>query len=75
LILRVGDGAAGWHVWATTLVDRMVMMWRGTIVARLHVRPLTEWIACLEAAGFDVASHPMSEGTPFANMLLTCTRR
>ena len=33
-------------------------------------RTLADWIAYLESLGFTVHSQPMSQGTPFANVLL-----
>ena len=33
------------------------------------------WIALLDALGFDVQSVPMSQGTPFANVLLVARVR
>ncbi len=33
-------------------------------------RPLAPWVALLESLGFELRSRSMSEGTPFANVLL-----
>ncbi len=70
LLLRVGDGAAGHRVWVTRVVDAMVTLVRGHRVVPQHVRTLPEWIAQLESLGFAVRAQPMSQGTPFANVLL-----
>ena len=43
---------------------------RGHKVSPTWGRPLAEWMALLERLGFGVRSIPMSEGTPFANVLL-----
>ncbi|MDT4880179.1 hypothetical protein FQZ97_1159090 [compost metagenome] len=43
---------------------------RGHKVSPTWGRPLTEWTALLQRLGFRVQSIPMSEGTPFANVLL-----
>ncbi|MDT4880176.1 hypothetical protein FQZ97_1159050 [compost metagenome] len=43
---------------------------RGHKVSPTWGRPLAEWIAVLQRLGFRVQSMPMSEGTPFANVLL-----
>ena len=43
----------------------------GYLVTNQWGRPLAEWIALLHALGFAVeSSAPMSQGTPFANVLL-----
>jgi hypothetical protein len=37
-------------------------------------RPLAEWQSLLQAIGFAVQARPMSQGTPFANVLLIADR-
>ena len=51
-------------------VDRIVTFVRGHRVMPQFGRPLTDWVARLRSLGFDVESRPMSQGTPFANVLL-----
>ena len=75
LLLRVGDAEAGWRFRVTLLGDWLITLVRGTPWPRFWTRPLTQWIALLERLGFDVDAQPMSEGTPFANVLLVATRR
>ena len=70
LLLRVGDEAATWRFRFTVAVDRLVMALRGHRLERLYCRPLAHWVAELEKLGFAVSPRPMSEGTPFANVLL-----
>ncbi len=70
LLLRVGDASAGLRFKVGSWVDRAVMVARGHRLEKLHCRPLEEWIATLERLGFRVEAVPMSEGTPFANVLL-----
>ena len=70
LLLRVGDEAPTLRFRLTLAVDRLVMALRGHRFDRLYCKPLTRWIAELEALGFAVAATPMSAGTPFANVLL-----
>lgn len=70
LLLRVGDEAPTLRFRVTLAVDRLVMALRGHRLDRLYCKPLTRWIAELEALGFAVAATPMSAGTPFANVLL-----
>lgn len=70
LLARVGDAAPTWRFRFTVAVDRLVMALRGHRLERLYCRPLADWIAQLERLGFTVSARPMSEGTPFANVLL-----
>lgn len=70
LLLRVGDASAGLRFRVSNWVDRVVTMARGHRLEKLHCRPLEEWIATLGKLGFRVEAVPMSEGTPFANVLL-----
>lgn len=70
LITRVGDADAGWPFHVSQLVDRCVTFVRGHRLPRMYCRPLTDWVALLERLGFRVRSQPMSEGTPFANIML-----
>ena len=46
---------------------------RGCRARPQNGRPLSEWIAQLVDLGFQVSHRPMSEGTPFANVLLIAT--
>lgn len=75
LLLRVGDAGAGWRFIVTSLGDRFITMLRGTLFPRFHCRPIEEWRALVEGIGFDVATQPMSEGTPFANVLFVARRK
>ena len=70
LLLRVASLSRSWRYRYTVLVDRAVMALRGHRLARLWNRPLGEWRQRLEQMGFGVEAHPMSAGTPFANVLL-----
>ena len=70
LLLRVGDAAARRGFAASQWVDRVVTFVRGHRVVPQFGRTLAEWVAQLESLGFAVRSQPMSEGTPFANVLL-----
>jgi hypothetical protein len=38
--------------------------------ARLNFRSVAEWRELLERSGFRCEAQPLSEGTPFANVLL-----
>jgi len=74
LLLRVGDAAAGWRFAVTSLGDRIITMLRGSIGPRFCCRTAAEWQALLESIGFVARMQPMSEGTPFANVLFVATR-
>ncbi len=70
LLLRVGDARAGLRFRYSQWTDRMAMLARGHGWMRLHCRGLDEWKKLLEQCGFKSATLPMSQGTPFANVLL-----
>ena len=70
LLLRVGDAASKRGFATSQWVDAVVTFVRGHRVVPQFGRTLAQWIAQLEALGFDVRSQPMSAGTPFANVLL-----
>jgi len=70
LLLRVGDADSRRGFAISQWVDRTVTRIRGHRVSPTWGRPLKDWKALLERLGFSVESIPMSEGTPFANVLL-----
>ncbi len=70
LLLRVGDAASRRGFAISQWVDRTVTRIRGHRVSPTWGRTLKDWMALLERLGFSVQSIPMSEGTPFANVLL-----
>ena len=71
LILRVGDASSTLGYRATWCVDAAVALARWGRVAPMYGRPLARWTEHLQALGFKLAAtRPMSEGTPFANVLL-----
>lgn len=75
LLLRVNDAGAGWSAALTRLSDQLATVARDRKWPRLHDRSLSDWIALLDRAGFDVRTLPASAGTPFANSLLVGQRR
>ncbi|HEX4375843.1 MAG TPA: methyltransferase domain-containing protein [Steroidobacteraceae bacterium] len=75
LLLRVGDARAGFRFRYGQWTDRMAMLARGHGWMQLHCRSLDEWRVLLEQCGFESASMPMSQGTPFANVLLVARAR
>lgn len=70
LLLRVGDMQARRGFAISQWVDRLVTRVRGHAVSPTWGRPLADWVALLEGLGFAVQPLPMSQGTPFANVLL-----
>lgn len=70
LILRIGDANAGLGFKISNWVDNTVFLCRGHKLSRLYCRPLSDWLALLNKMGFHVEAKPMSEGTPFSNVLL-----
>ena len=70
LLLRVGDAASRRRFAASQWVDRLVFLLRGCLARPQHGRPVAEWVSHLVGLGFQVSQRPMSEGTPFANVLL-----
>jgi SAM-dependent methyltransferase len=69
LLLRVADGDGSLRFRYTLFVDRLVTALRGGHWPTLHTRPLDGWRTLLEGLGFTVRTEPMSQGTPFANVL------
>jgi len=74
LLLRVGDASAGLPFRISNWVDFLVTTLRGHRLTRLHCRPLKEWQRVLASLGFTVQAQPMSQGTPFANVMLVAQR-
>ena len=75
LLLRVADASNGPRYGWTLLVDHLVACWRGHGFSRFHCRPLASWLLLLECLGFSCELRPMSEGTPFANVLIIARPR
>lgn len=74
LLLRVGDTTRRGGYWASLWVDRLVGWARGRGLRPTFGRPLVAWVARLESLGFAVEPQPMSQGVPFANVLLVAER-
>jgi len=70
LLLRVGDAEGGVGFGLSKLVDRIVALARRHHLPRLTCRPAREWRSLLTGLGFLTEALPMSQGTPFANVLL-----
>ena len=74
-LTRIGDAAAGLPFHVSNWVDHLVTFVRGHRLPRLYCRTLTEWNDLLTGIGYDVTSANMSEGMPFANVMLVCRVR
>ncbi|MEK8031526.1 class I SAM-dependent methyltransferase [Ideonella sp. DXS29W] len=70
LLLRVGDAADRRRFRISQWVDRAAAWSRGHQVAPTFCRTLDDWRQLLQGLGFSLTSLPMSQGTPFANVLL-----
>jgi SAM-dependent methyltransferase len=75
MLLRVGDADGGWRFRYSQWVDKVVMLIRGHSLVTTHCRGLNEWRELLEQCGFEAEATPMSQGTPFANVLLVARAR
>ncbi len=70
LLLRICDAGAGLRYQYTQWVDKIVMLSRGHVSVKSHCRSVGEWQSVLRECGFESQAQPMSQGTPFANVLL-----
>jgi SAM-dependent methyltransferase len=75
LLLRVGDAAGGLRFRYGQWIDRAIMLMRGHRLVSLYCRSTEQWLALLQQCGFESAVLPMSQGTPFANVLLVARAR
>ena len=74
LLLRVCDGEAGWSARFTRVGDYVATLSKGGWPGRLFARPISDWKRALERLGLAAAAEPMSEGTPFANVLFVARK-
>jgi SAM-dependent methyltransferase len=70
LLLRVGDAGAGLRFRYGQWSDKLVMLLRGHAFVAQYCRSVAQWKAVLSECGFVCEARPMSQGTPFANVLL-----
>jgi SAM-dependent methyltransferase len=75
LLLRIGDAQSRRRFRISQWVDRLVTWTRGHRIPPTFGRTLPAWVQQLQSIGFDVEPRPMSQGTPFANVLLVATAR
>ena len=70
LLLRVGDAGAGLRFRCGQWIDELMLLLRGYPPVAQHCRSVAQWRELLRDCGFDSEAKPMSQGTPFANVLL-----
>jgi SAM-dependent methyltransferase len=73
LLLREADAGAGPAFGVTRWSERIASAARGDFSPRCY-RSASRWVAVLEGLGLAVDSEPMSQGTPFANVLFTARK-
>jgi cyclopropane fatty-acyl-phospholipid synthase-like methyltransferase len=71
LLLRVGNADGGWRFKFSQWVDLAVARAHGYRLSRLYCRPCADWVQTLQKRGLAVTAQAMSEGTQFANVLLS----
>ncbi len=74
LLVREAHAAAGFPFQVTKWCERIAEAGRGPLRNSLHFRSRGEWVAALEKLGLGVRVAPVSEGTPFANVLFVARR-
>jgi uncharacterized protein (DUF2062 family)/SAM-dependent methyltransferase len=74
LLLREADAGAGARFLATRLGERLATLARGAWGQRFAYRSAAAWADLLAAAGLTAETIPLSQGTPFANVLLVGRR-
>lgn len=74
LLMRVADAEAGWRFRLTRIVDHSTVLMRGRLSGNFFCRTIGDWSNLLLRHGFRIERQPMSQGTPFANILLTASR-
>jgi hypothetical protein len=75
LYVREADAAAGAGFLAVRVAERLAAIRTGDGFREFAYRSISDLSRRLEAAGFTVASSPMSRGTPFSNVLLEARAR
>ena len=74
LLVRDADAAAGFSYRVTHLTERIAALGRGHFHQRFHFRSRAEWNNLFTENGFAIETMPMSDGTPFANVLWVARR-
>lgn len=74
LLVRDADAAARFSYRMTYLAERIAAVCRGHFRQHFHFRTGAEWNRMFVDHGFAIEAMPMSEGTPFANVLWVARR-
>jgi SAM-dependent methyltransferase len=74
VVIREADRAGGARFVTTALAERIRAIGRGQPGQAFDYRTAAAWQVALERHGLRVATESLSEGTPFANVLITATR-
>jgi len=74
LLLREADAGAGFAFQATKWSERLACALRGEFGRQLRYHSAAHWMAELAGRGLAVEALPMSEGTPFANVLFVARK-
>ncbi len=74
LLVRETDAGGGFAFAMSRWSERFAAALRGEFRPQLHYRSAAEWIAELAGRGFSVEAQPMSEGTPFSNVLFVARK-
>jgi len=75
LLLREADADGGLAFQVTKWSERIACAMRGDFARPLLYRSAVQWVAELAQRGFTVSAEPMSEGTPFANVLFIARKK
>jgi uncharacterized protein (DUF2062 family)/SAM-dependent methyltransferase len=75
IFVRELDPDRGWRSTVTRLQERITTRLGVNRGARVLIRPIREITSVLDRNGFDAQVTPCWAGTPFANVLVTATRR
>ena len=74
LLVRETDAGGGFAFAMSRWSERFAAILRGEFRQQTHYRSAADWIGELEGRGFSVESQPMSEGTPFSNVLFVARK-
>ena len=74
LLVRDADAGAGFNFHVTHFAERIATISRGHFCQRFHFRSRMQWTKLFADCGFVTETLPMSEGTPFANVLWVARR-
>lgn len=75
VLIREANPRAGWRFVMVRVGNRIKWLATGHLRQTLTFRTPEAWMAALDAIGCDATVVPMSEGTPFGNVLISGTRR